>query len=226
VLSKTFCVICLIGIGLTVVLASPREPAAATPISDMLRLATTSEFAVIGKIVNTTGIGKRLSKEELLKLDDLSKALGGTLYAVHVEEVITSRADFMNGGMSPPHPGDTVLIFKSRDAPYSPNELYVKGQRYLIFLTPIQNQDSLVKKYELDGGRIYYQAEAPDVGVVQISSASSSTVSKFRQLGAAVKPTDPQQKLKRLKALTRSSDEELREASTEAIRLIQATLHR
>lgn len=225
-LSKTFGVICLIGIGLMVVLTYPPESAAATPISDMLRIATTSEFAVIGKVVNTTGIGKRLSKEELLKLDDLSKALGGTLYAVHVEEVITSRADFMNGDVIPPRPGDTVFIFKKRDAPYSPNELYVKSQRYLIFLTPIQNQDSLVKEYQLDGGRIYYRVEAPDVGVVQISSASLPTVSKFRQLGAAVKPADPQQKLKRLKALTRSSDEELREASTEAIRLIQATLRR
>jgi len=77
VLLRLLCVIFLAGIGLAMVPAGPLKTVAA-PTSDMLRLATTSEFAVIGKVVNTTGIGKRLTREQLQKLDDLSKTLGGS----------------------------------------------------------------------------------------------------------------------------------------------------
>lgn len=202
------------------------SPVATPPSSDMLRLATSSDFAVIGKVMNTITINKRMSEAELLKLDDLGKALGGTLYTIQIEEIITSRANFMSGNAKPPAPGNHILIFKPRDASYSPNELYVKGQKYLMFLVPINDQERLLNKYKLDRGQTYYRAFEPDKGVVHITPDSLSLVTKFRQLGEAVSPVDPQTKLKRLKALSKSPDEDLKRSAEEAIRIIRESIRR
>jgi hypothetical protein len=218
-LSKLLSFICLVGLGGQEA-PLPQE----APGRPLLRVATSSEFGVIARVVKTDGIGRRLSDEELLELykqGDLSKGLGGTLYTFEVEEVLTRGADF-TGAAGPQTPGRHVLIFKPRDGPYSPNEMFVEGERYLIFLTPIENQEQLPKVYKLDAGHVYYRAYEPSVGVVQLKPDDAPLLSRVRQLGAAVRPADPDQKIKKLKALTHSRDEKLRGAAAGAAALIQS----
>jgi hypothetical protein len=219
-LSRLLSFVCLMGLGGP---AAPLQSQEA-PGSVLLRVAKSSDFGVIARVVKTDGIGRRLSDKELLELykqGDLSKGLGGTLYTFEIEDVLTRGTDF-TGAAGPQTPGRHVLIFKPRDGPYSPNEMFVQGERYLIFLTPIENQGRLPEEYKLEAGRVYYRAYEPMVGVVQLKPGDAPLLSRVRQLGSAVRPADPRQKLKRLKALTHSRDEKLRGAAAGAVALIQA----
>lgn len=202
-----------------------RQPSASEMTATSARLfylSTSSDFAVLGKVIDTRGIGKRLSQEELRNLDDLGKTLGGTVYTVQVEDVVIRRANFGIGGSQPRAVRGKIQVFKRRDGPYSPNELYVKGQRYLIFLsTP--DQVTLGNRYLLDKGQVYYQAFEPDQGIVRITSLREPFLIELRQLGEAVRPSDPRQKLQRLKVLLRSTEPELRKSANEAIKLIEQT---
>jgi hypothetical protein len=213
-LSRLLSFICLVGLG-----GQEAQLPQEAPGRPLLRVATSSEFGVVGRVVKTDGVIRRVPYEELMV--DLSKSLGGRLYTFEVEEVLTRGADF-TGAAGPQTPGRHVLIFKPRDGPYSPNEMYVKGERYLIFLTPIENQGRLPKEYKLDAGNVYYRAYEPQVGVVRLSPDDAPLLSRVRQLGAAVRPADPELKIKRLKALTHSRDEKLRGAAAGAAVLIQS----
>jgi hypothetical protein len=118
--------------------------------TEMLRLATESDFAMLGTLVDLKTVLKRLPEEELKKLDDLSKLLGGTVYAFHVEDVVIKRLDFGINTTGAAFAGNEILIFKLRGKTYSPNELYIKGKRYLIFATAIPDQSKLKTEYKLE----------------------------------------------------------------------------
>lgn len=199
---------------------------APTQLSEMFRLATSSEFAVVGRVVSSRPIAKRLSQQELSQLDDLSKTLGGVLYTIKVEDVVISRDDFIDSGPKQKITGGDIFIFKKRDASFFRGESYDQGQKYLIFLTPLPGLDQLVKEYTLAEGETYYEAFEGKKGLVVLVNDSLPLLVRLRQLGGAVKPDDPQQKLKRLRALTQSNDAELRQAAREAIRMIQERLRR
>ncbi len=49
-----------------------------TSLGEMFRLASLSEYIATGVIIQHQPIGRKLGSEELVKLDDLSKTLGGT----------------------------------------------------------------------------------------------------------------------------------------------------
>jgi len=187
----------------------------------LFRLASSSEFGVVGTVVDTTGVRKRLPPEQLAKLDDLSKVLGGTIFKIHIEEVVTRRTDFGKVRPSTSFPTGDLFIFRKRDAAYFPNELYQRVQRYLIFVNPISNQTELAKSYELDSKTTYYQAFDPNQGIVRLKSLEDPFVLRFRQLGQAIQPSDPNEKLQRLSVLSKSRDSELSQMAAEAIKLIQ-----
>jgi hypothetical protein len=211
--------------GLIFVLAArvcPQQLLAETTTTDanLFYLSVSSDLAVVGKVIDSRGIGKRLSKEQISKIDDLMKTVGGSLYTIQVEETLIKRSDLGLGESQYPPVNGKLFLFKKRDGPYFPNELYARGQRYLIFLSA-PNQANLRKEYMLDSGQTYYQASDPVKGIVQISSSREPFLLKLRQLGEAVRPSDQRQKLQRLKALSRSSDPEIRQSAVEAIKLIE-----
>jgi hypothetical protein len=189
--------------------------------TELLRLATRSDFAFLGTLVGRNGVVKRLSNEELVKLDDGRKALGGTLYIFHVEDVVIKRTDFGIDASRPAFANDNILIFKREGSPYSPNELYIKGKRYLVFVSEIPDQMKLMTDYKLEDKKTYYQAFDIDKGIVQIENNTEPFLLKLKQLGDAVKPLDPRVKLQRLKALSKSRDAELKESARAATSLIR-----
>lgn len=216
-------VLMLLGFTTSATLHFGASPALAKTTADnsLFGLASSSDFGIVGTVSNTTGVRKRLSPEELVKLADLSKALGGTIYKIHIDEVVTRRSDFGKGRSSTSFPNGDLFIFRRRDAPYFPNEFYELGQRYLIFVNQIANQTALQKSYELEPKTTYYQAFDPNQGIVRLKSIEDPLVLKFRQLGQAIQPPDLNKKLQRLKILTRSRDPELGQMAEEAIKLIQ-----
>jgi|GEM_PF-3775746 len=217
--------------------AQTKEPEQATksegssgstaPPTEMLRLATESDFAIVGTLVRSEGIVKRLSDEELTKLDDLNKAVGGIVYIFHVEDVVIKRADFGGAANRMSIPVDNLLIFKRRGAgdPYSPNELYVYGKRYLIFVKAFPDPTKLMKDYKLDEKKTYYQAFEPNKGVMLVESNPQQFLLNLKQFGDAVKSPDPRTKLQKLKVLSNSPDPELKQTATAAIKLIHQKFH-
>jgi hypothetical protein len=193
--------------------------------TELLRLATQSDFAFLGNLVGQTGIAKRFSNDELLKLDDLSKTFGGIVYIFEVEEVVIKGTDFGIDANQPAFADHDVRVFKRQGSPYSPNELYVKGKRYLVFVSEIPDQAKLMTDYKLEEKKTYYQAFDIDKGIVQIENKTEPFLLKLKQLGDAVKPLDPQVKLQRLKALSKSRDAELKESARAATSLIQQNFH-
>jgi hypothetical protein len=108
---------------------------------------------------------------------------------------------------------------------YSPNELYIKGKRYLIFASAIPEQAKLISEYKLGEKSTYYQAFEPDKGIALIESNTEPLLLRVKQLGDAVKPLDPRAKFQKLKALSKSRDPELKDTATAAIDLIRRNFY-
>jgi hypothetical protein len=210
----------------TVLPQSPSRPVEGSPPGEIYRLASSSDFIAIGTVIQSRPIPKRLSNDEIVKLDDLSKTLGGVLYTFQVEKVLCSRADLTLDVRKAQASGERFFIFKIRDTRFFQEEIYQERQRYLIFLTAIPNQNQLLIQYSLEKGRIYYQALGGGEGLIPLSSDEMPLLDKLKQFCAAVSPSSPHEKIRRLSNLAESSDPELKQSAIEAIKIIQKNMSR
>ncbi|HWP42466.1 MAG TPA: hypothetical protein VNO14_04475, partial [Blastocatellia bacterium] len=185
-----------------------------------------SDFIAIGIVIQSHPVPERLSNDEIVKLDDLSKTLGGVLYTFQVEKVLCSRADLTPDVRKAPASSERFFIFKIRDTRFFQEEIYQERQRYLIFLTSIPNQNQLLTQYRLEKGRIYYQALEGGKGLIPLSSDEMPLLNKVKQFCEAISPSSPHEKIRRLSNLAVSSDPELRQSAIEAIKIIQKNMSR
>lgn len=163
-----------------------------------------------------------MSAEELSKLDDLSKVLGGTLFTFRVESVIGAKSDFKPGQSRPKLAGRVLRIFVDRRRQALQQEFYIEKQQYLIFLKELPEQTNLTNLFELGEGTTYYGANEGGEGPIQIIDRNSSTLSKIRDFLRALEPTSKEGKLELLKPLVNLPDEDLSQSAKSAITLIEA----
>lgn len=197
-----------------------------SPLGEICRLAYSSDFIVIGTVIQSRPIPKRLSNDEVEKLDDLSKTLGGVLYTFQVEKILCSRADLTLDVRKTQASSERFFIFKIRDTRFFQEEIYQDKQRYLIFLTAIPHQNQLLNQYNLEKGQIYYRAFEGGKGLVPLSNDDLPLLNKLKQFCAAISPSSPQEKIRRLNNLALSSDPELKQSAIEAIKIIQKNMSR
>lgn len=193
----------------------------ALPPGELFRLASSSDFIVVGTVTSSRPIGKRLTKKELSELDDLSKTLGGYLYILKLEQPICARTDFQSDVARPQFAGRKIYIFKKRDTRFFQEEYYQEKQRYLIFLSALPEQKRLQSEYLLDNGHIYYEAFDGKKGLISLPLDKLPLLIKLRTFCQAVHTPTVRRKLTGLSHLSRSTDADLRSSADIAIRHFQ-----
>lgn len=194
--------------------------------ADLFRRARSSELIAIVTVVEGRGVGTRISTEELMRLGDIDKAYGGSLFSLQVEDVLFAKTDFVvNASNARPKP-DKVLVFKDRAQSFD-WAYYEPGQRYLIFLTPHREQNDLATKYKLEAGTAYYEAFEGERGLISLTGEGPPEVAKIKQFCLALRPADPNAKIRRLTRLLGSGEEpELEQAAVQAIEFFQREMSR
>jgi hypothetical protein len=191
------------------------------PLGELFRLSVSSDYVAIGTVTKARLIAQRVPEKKLApgELIDLGDFRGELLYTFHVENLLCARTDFEPGVPRPEMEGEDFYIFKKKFI--DNKERYNQNERYLLFLTPVPNQDQLLKELDLEQGRTYYEAFEGKRGLIPLPDDNLPLLDKLKQVCEAVSPADPQEKLERLKALANSSDPELRQSAKEAMWLIK-----
>jgi hypothetical protein len=193
--------------------------------SDLYRRAAAGQLVVVGTVVASEGVSKRPTEElvQRVKTDgDLSLMVGGSLYTIHIEDILCREADFKTE-VSTPHPTpQTLYMFVARDEPLYVDshrrEVLVVGQRYLLFLVPPPSQvvQNWISSSQLNPKHDYYRGEELSRGVVALSQDpnDSKLLERVTQLCGALKPTSLKDKFAALKRLSTSADPVLSEQAT------------
>ena len=203
----------------------PPSPPVVHRSADLFRLAHGSDVIATGTVSARTPRGKRLTEQELLKLDDLSKALGGVLFTLDVDELLCVKTDFTPGVRRPQVPNKKLLIFKKRDSRFFSSEQYALGHRYIAFLKVLPGQEQLVKEYQLDSGPVYYEAFEGKTGLVDLP-ADDSFLTSVKAFCQALAPTSGGAKIRLLDRLAQSADPGLKDSATQASSLVRQNMHR
>jgi hypothetical protein len=235
--------ICFLGITFSLALAKPQIDTPRTPpgqdLSDLYARAAASRFVVIGTVVSTQGVSRRMTPELLQHVKaegELSLALGGSLYTIHVESTVCRQLDFRADASTSSEAPQTVYVFLPREEPMFVNgherEVLLPGQRYLLFLAavPPQVQQKWVESFQLDSSQGYYRGEGLSRGVVPLFQPTGEVVTptqppvveKVIQLCRAVRPPSVKEKLAALKMLASSGDPVLREEAEAAANVLRA----
>ena len=206
--------------------------------NDLYRRAAASRFVVVGTVVKTEGVSKRLSQSDIERMMrptpsgttsvSLDGVFGGSLYAIDVENTVCRQADF---GPSARHINNTIQsisIFVTRDEPMftggHQREILVVGERYLLFLTPSPEEvrHKWIESFQLDPKRDYYRTEELSRGIVPLrhsqgtSMQGPSVLERLTQLCQALRPAELAAKLEAVRILARSDDPVLRREAIEA----------
>lgn len=192
--------------------------------TELLDTISNSEFIAIGSVKKREPIGKRISSEELIKLDDLSKTLGGYLYKFQIESLICAKTDLKAGMARPSLNKKTMYIFKKRDTRFFREEFYEVNRRYLMFFTPLTNQDNLSKEYILEKQNTYYEAYGGKKGLIQLTDNKNPLLHRLNSVCNALKPKNKELKINRLKLLLTSPDSEISETSQELVKMLREPL--
>ena len=192
-----------------------------TSSGKMFHLASSSEYIVTGIVSEQRSIQRKMSKEELVQLTDLSKTLGGVLYVFQVESLLTAKTDFEPNKSRPDLAGRKIFIFKERNTRFFQEEQYKEGQRYLIALKLLPDQKGLSEVFTLSEKPLYFEAFEGKKGLFQLSKETIPFVAKLKRFGKALSPTNKELKLKTLKVLEQSADSETRQSVKEAIILLE-----
>ena len=193
--------------------------------ADLFRRAQSSELIAIVTVVERRPVRTQISNEELFRLGDMNRGYGGSLRILQVENILCARADFdVTAKKARPKP-DNILVFKD-EARFFEGGYYELGQRYLVFLTPHREQKDLATKYRLEAGTTYYEAFEGERGLISFTEEEPPPVAKIRQFCRAVRPADPNVKIRRLTRLLGSGDPELDQAAVQAIQFFQREMSR
>lgn len=199
--------------------------------------ASTSRYVVIGSVLKSEGVTKRLIPELIKKVEDegnLSLTVGGSLLTIRVESTVCREQDFKISGATTGTPV-RVLVFVPRDEPMftrgNQREALLPGRKYLLFLTNVspEAREAWIKKYQLDSGVEYFRGQDLSRGVILLPEKEGDrnkvpVLEKVSRLCAAVKPQPLARKLAALKILEDSDDPVLKEEAGLAKKFLQAQL--
>jgi hypothetical protein len=196
----------------------------------IFRKVLDSDLIVVGSVIKREGVAKHLNREQVKKVDDLSKTLGGTLYTIEVESLVCAKSDLKAGAVRPQIARKDVYVFVKRDAPMFQNgnrrEEFREKERYLVLLTAIPEQAALVENYSLDPKNVYYRAVNGESGVISIPDDKNRVLSDLRRFCGALAPSDSDGKLKLLDLLKRSSEGDLRQSAEDALTLLKGQIQK
>ncbi len=205
-------------------------------VGDLYQRVASSRFVVVGKLVKSLGITKRMTPELVEKMKtSLDAAVGGALYVIHVDSVVCRQGDFQPDSKVSVAQPSTVRIFVPRDEAWFTDgqmkEGLISGRRYLLLLkTPGPEQVAKwTKTYQLQTNSEYYRTEQGSRGVVPMASGNLNELGggeplvfdKVSKLCQAVRPPTKSEKLKALKTLTESSDEVLQLEAQKAMAALE-----
>lgn len=199
---------------------------------DLFERASSSDYVVVGRIVNVKGVGDRIdrnSKEQILA--SMDKPLAGEVFQLQVEETICSRQNFeakQFGRIEAPEPRMLSIFIPAREPVFTgPNrqEVLLRNRRYALFLVaaPPALQKAWTESFELDPKITYYRAEELSRGVIALSPASDPSskappvLEKIQKLCSALRPSSVDQKIANLRELASSDDPDLQREATSAI---------
>ena len=194
----------------------------------IFRRVLQSDYVAVGRITYWQRANMRPRPGEPV-LDLKWIARGGWLYRFEIEELLCSSKDLevqaaATGG-NPPWPS-LLSLFQTRKErrtfpahqPTPPYEKYPRDDRFLLFVTPRENQQQLPAEYELAAGQIYYRAAERNRGVVSLASPESEGIRRFCE---AIQVPDPQEKLARVESLAKIPDSDLQISAQEALEFLR-----
>ncbi len=198
--------------------------------------AYNSDYVVVAMLDKLEPVASANKKEDGQSISNLEDSVAGVLYSFRVERLLCSKESFSLKGDSPPNLLQKFQIFVAIEKNFE--ESYAKGQRYLIFLRALPNQEKLAAIYELDKSKNYFEAfegyksifstgsgslhSPPKKGIVEMSNLKyQDLIEKIEIFCSALNGTDKNMKIKKLQKLTKSSDEQLRSNAIYAIKALQ-----
>lgn len=202
---------------------------------DLYARAAASRLVVIGTVINSQGISKRIAPDDLEERLRNGTTLGGSLQTVQVEEIVCRQSDFDSVAPnvdSRPQPLYLFIPFDESDLPNGDfREALLPNHRYLLLLAELDTP-SLSAAYQLDSNRIYYRGEGHNRGVIPLApetptgqaQSAPEVVDKFRKLCGAMRPTKPDDKLALLQQLAESGDPVLEKEAEIAKNAVKASL--
>lgn len=216
-------------------------------LGDLYKRGSASRLVVVGTVLKSEGVSKRLTASIREKMKtSLDAVYGGSLYTIRVEETLCRKEDFEIHPAVPKQPSpqsnQTVTLFVPRDEPLwhdgHQKESLLDGHRYLLFLVePDQpKQKEWTNSFQLDPERVYYRAEERSRGVVPLTKPSRdnptpkqpAVLEKVTKLCEALRPEQLADKLAALEKLMASGDPVLQkeaEAAANALRSYRAPSH-
>jgi hypothetical protein len=182
-----------------------------------------SNYVVLAEIEKTEAVAKAGKKES----EDVQDLMAGLLHTFKVEKTLCA--------------GDSSKTFKSFQVlvPMSERmtEYYQKGEKYLIFLREIANDDKFLAVYELDKEKPVFRAfegetsifpgdggmhGPPKKGIIKFSDIRyQELIKRIETLTAALCAEGKAAKIENLQKLTSSTDEELKTNAAYAIKTLQ-----
>jgi hypothetical protein len=203
--------------------------------NDLFARAAASRLVVIGKVVESQGVPKRIPPEALEERLKNGTARGGSLVTVQLEETVCRQSDFDRNAPQVEEGSRLLYLFIPFDDSDLPagryREVLLPQHRYLLLLEALDPR-SLSVTYQLDSSRSYYRGEEENRGVVPLDVPRPSTrtqnppevVDKFRKLCAAMRPANAEDKLALLQQLADSGDSVLQKEAENAIKAVKAKI--
>jgi hypothetical protein len=202
--------------------------------NDLFARAAASRLVIIGRVLKSEGVSKRIPPESLEEHLKNGTALGGSLVTVQVEETVCRQSDFSKNS---PKTDDSqpFYLFVPFDESALPDghyrEVLLPNHRYMLLLDALDSQ-TLSKTYLLDPGRNYYRGQGQNRGVIPLEAETSTgrahnppdVVNKFRKLCTAMKPANPADKLASLQQLADSGDPVLAREAENAKRAVKTEM--
>lgn len=199
-------------------------------VRDLYRRVAASRFVVVGTVVESEGVTKRMTPEVTEKArTDLGAALGGSLYRIRVEDVVCRQSDLAPAVTGAAEVPQVLGIFVPRTFATFPDEVLLPQRRYLLFLVVPREQEAWIKTFQLDPAQTYYRTEEGYRGAIPLAQpaagqpapAEPPVLDKIRRLCQAMKPSKRADKLAALNKLAKSDDPVLRKEAAEAVSALE-----
>lgn len=184
--------------------------------NDLFARAAASRLVVIGTVIKSEGVPRRIPPEEIETRLKNGTARGGSLMTIQADETICRQSDFDKNAPKVSEGSQLLYLFVPLDDSDLPpgryREVLLPQHRYLL-LRPLDSR-LLAADYQLDPNHSYFRGEEENRGVVPLDPSSRSdrthnrpvVVEEFRKLCSAMRPANPRDKLALLDQLTQSAD--------------------
>jgi len=222
----------------------------AQDLRDLYERAAASRLVIVGTVVKSEGVAKRLSQSDKDKMIQpgpekgtfivsLDGVVGGSLFTIQIEDTVCRQADFEADTNAPPKAQSTVQLFLPHDERSWINghrqEILLTGTRYLVFLVEPAHeiQKDWTSEFDLDPNQTYYRGEELNRGIIPLDQTvsgpgappQSAVLDKTTRLCQAFRPPRLADKLAALRKLVASGDPVLRKEAKQGLKHLQSMQH-